>query len=126
MGDVIVMPGRVPVEAACDWYLALDAFTISRRDTEVTRRVTPIKHLTAMALGRPVVSSDLPALAESTAGAALLTSAEDPGALADEWSQLIGDPALRSELARRGREVASGRTWAQLGQRYRALYERLT
>lgn len=58
--------GRKPSDDIWKWYAALDVFAVPRRDTRVTRTVTPIKPLIAMALGVPVVASDLPALREVT------------------------------------------------------------
>ena len=67
--SICVLPGRVERAAALDWYQALDVFCVPRLDTPVCRLVTPLKPMTAMALGRPVVVSDLPALSELTAAA---------------------------------------------------------
>ena len=67
--SICVLPGRVECAAALDWYQALDVFCVPRLDTPVCRLVTPLKPMTAMALGRPVVVSDLPALSELTAAA---------------------------------------------------------
>ena len=65
--SVCVLPGRVDRATALDWYQALDVFCVPRLDTPVCRLVTPLKPMTAMGLGRPVVASDLPALRELTA-----------------------------------------------------------
>lgn len=59
-----LLPGRVPHGQALRWYRALDAFCVPRLDTPVCRLVTPLKPLTAMALGVPVLVADLPALRE--------------------------------------------------------------
>ncbi len=126
-GTAAVLPGRVPSAQAVRWHRALDAFVVPRRDVEVTRTVTPLKPVEAMALGRPVVASDLPALAEvvSAPGAGLLVRPEDPRALADTLRDLQADPALRRRLAERGREVAATRTWRAMALRYRTVYENL-
>ncbi|MDQ0424618.1 glycosyltransferase [Cellulomonas iranensis] len=123
----VVLPGRVPPGAATSWYEALDAFAVPRRDTAVTRTVVPLKPMQAMALGRPVVASDLPALAEVVAapGAGLLAAPDDATAWADALERLAGDDALAARLGAAGREFAAGRTWAAAGARYRALYEEL-
>src|SRR5699024_7643348 len=63
--DRVLLPGRVPREGARHWVQALDVVTVPRRDLEVTRFVTPQKPLEAMALARPVIVSDLPALRET-------------------------------------------------------------
>src|SRR5699024_10119652 len=62
IGDRVFMPGRVSRHDAPNWVQALDAVAVPRRDVEVARTVTPQKPIEAMALGRPVVISDLPAL----------------------------------------------------------------
>lgn len=60
--------GVQPFSSINSWYDALDVFVVPRRDQDVCRRVTPIKAQKAMALGVPVVASDLPALREVTGG----------------------------------------------------------
>ncbi|MBM6403496.1 glycosyltransferase [Phycicoccus sp. CSK15P-2] len=122
-----VLPGRVDRSAATAWVWALDLVATPRRDTEVTRSVTPLKPVEAMALGRPVVVSDLPALAEVVGdeGAGLLVTPEDPDALADTIRELYADPLRRSEIAGRGREVAATRTWQEMARRYLSVYQTL-
>ncbi|WP_158372710.1 glycosyltransferase [Cellulosimicrobium cellulans] len=122
----VLLPGRVPAGAAPRWHRALDAFVVPRRDLAVCRSVTPLKPVEAMALGRPVVASDLPALAEVVPdGAGLRVPPDDPAALAAALAGLRDDPAAAAALVAAGREVAAGRTWARAGAAYRALYERL-
>jgi glycosyltransferase involved in cell wall biosynthesis len=126
IADAVLLPGRVPAADAPHWHRALDVFVVPRRDVEVCRQVTPLKPVEAMALGRPVVASDLPALAEVlTDGAGRLVPAEDAAALADALDEVRQDDATRAGLVAAGREVAAGRTWARNGVRYRELYERL-
>lgn len=134
----VLMPGKVAPAAAHRALAALDVFVCARLDLPVTRLVTPLKPLEAMALGRPMVLSDLPALRElaedaraTAAGAA--EQATDPAAelvrpgdstsLADALARLAADPARRSELAAAGREVvARAFTWARLAETYRQIY----
>ena len=63
--DRALMPGRSPRRDAKLWVQALDVVAVPRKDFEVTRTVTPQKPAEAMALARPVVASDLPALRET-------------------------------------------------------------
>ncbi|BAW93531.1 glycosyl transferase family protein [Actinomyces sp. Chiba101] len=124
--EACVLPGRVPAGEALGWYQALDAFCAPRRDTPVCRMVTPLKPLTAQALGRPVIASDLPALVEVTRGGGLLFPAGDAGALA----------ARIGLLARAGADDASARaahitpsagsslpTWEENGGAVRTIHE---
>lgn len=125
--DRVVFPGRVSTDDALDWYCALDVMVIPRKDTAVTRTVTPMKGLQAMALGIPQVVSDLPALVEvgSGAGQGLTVPSEDPIALAAALRRLSADPQLRGQLGKAARVEASKRTWRANGERYLALYQEL-
>lgn len=59
-----ILPGRVGPDEALQAQDAIDIFACPREDLRVCRLVTPLKPVEAMALGKPVVLSDLPALSE--------------------------------------------------------------
>ncbi|MDA2807201.1 glycosyltransferase [Nocardiopsis suaedae] len=128
IGEACVLPGRVDPADALRAHAALDAFAAPRADDRVCRLVTPLKPVEAMALGTPVVASDLPALREllGGGGAGLMVEPGDAEALADALERLHGDPGLRSELSAAGREeVTANRTWPRVAEVYRGLYARL-
>lgn len=127
LGDVVLLPGRVSAHDALSWHEALDVMVVPRQDTPVCRMVTPLKPLEAMALRRPVVASDTPALRELVGepGAGLLVPPEDVAALAETLVALAEQPQRRAELAEAGRRYAEQQTWdhvaAELHELYRAL-----
>jgi glycosyltransferase involved in cell wall biosynthesis len=121
------LPGRVPRGEARAWVQAMDVIAVPRLDLEVTRSVTPQKPVEAMALGRPVIVSDLPALRETVTGAdgaarAVLVQAGDPESLAAAIASLHEDEETRRDLSAGGRDLARERTWPALMRRYEALY----
>ena len=63
--------------------------------------------LEAMLLGTPVISSNTASLPEVAADAALLVDPYDTGAIARAVRRMDGDPALRADLAARGRIQAA-------------------
>ncbi|MBA2496385.1 MAG: glycosyltransferase family 4 protein [Acidimicrobiia bacterium] len=67
--------------------------------------------LEAMAVGTPVVASDLPALREVAGDAAVLVPAGDVGALATGIGQVLSDDALRVRLRTAGPARAATFTW---------------
>ncbi len=104
--------GKKSQDEALRWYSALDVFVVPRRDTPVCRTVTPIKPLAAMALGVPVVTSDLPALREVTGGVARYAPPESPEALAEAISAVIaGDYDVAC-----AKSWAASRTWEAAGK----------
>lgn len=117
LSDRVIFAGRKPQEGIWKWYAALDVFVVPRHDTPVCRTVTPIKALTAQALGIPVVASDLPALREVTGEVADYVPAGD--------SNLLARTILGVQDGARGRTWASSRTWNSAGSAYRALYQYL-
>lgn len=127
LGDRIVLPGKVPRAAARHWVQALDVVVVARRDLDVTRAVTPQKPVEAMALGRPVVLSDLPALRETVTDEAgrtygVLVRPDDPDALAGALVDLLEDDESRRTLAVEARRAARERTWPAMMRRYELTY----
>ena len=67
--------------------------------------------LEAMALGVPVIASDIPVMRELYEGAARLVPATDETAWTEAMSLLAADAGLRRELEVAGRERSAGFTW---------------
>lgn len=119
VADRVVFAGRQPSEDIWRWYAALDVFAMPRKDTKVTRAVTPIKPLTAMALDIPVVASDLPALREVTGERAEYVIPGDPRSLAGGITDVSKEPHQG------GPQWVDQRTWRRNSQRYRELYDNI-
>ncbi|KAB8185891.1 glycosyltransferase family 4 protein [Microbispora catharanthi] len=124
-----ILPGRVGPDEALQAQAAIDIFVCPREDLRVCRLVTPLKPVEAMALGKPVVLSDLPALSELVGGegAGLLVPPGDPAALAKALAALRDDPERRRIMGEAGKaEVAAHRTWSSLARTYQGIYQSLT
>ncbi|MBI9114616.1 glycosyltransferase family 4 protein [Sanguibacter suaedae] len=121
ISSAVTFTGRVPRDSAALHHQALDVFVVPRRDHRVCRLVTPLKPVEAMACARPVVASDVPALAELVRepGSGHLVPPGDAVALADTIAGLAEDADLRRALGARGRTFAAGRTWRSVGATYR-------
>ncbi|MGQ1836905.1 glycosyltransferase family 4 protein [Kocuria turfanensis] len=122
-------PGRVPRHEAVSYHQSFDVFVLPRKDRAVTRAVTPLKPVEALATATPVVASALPALAEVVADGitGLLTPAEDPQTLATVLEMLLQCPAVRRCLGEEGRRrVLAERTWDAVACATVEAYQRLT
>jgi len=130
LGDAATFTGRVSRPELMEAYRGLDVFCLPRRDLPVTRLVPPLKPLEAMAMGIPVVASDLPPLRELLVGGGgedrgLLVRPDDPEALAAAVRTLT-DAAQRRRLGYAGRHwVRETRTWAAAASTYDAIYHEL-
>ncbi|GAA4518364.1 glycosyltransferase family 4 protein [Brachybacterium paraconglomeratum] len=130
IGDRVLMPGRAPRDEARLWVQALDVVVVPRKDFEVTRTVTPQKPAEAMALARPVVASDLPAIRETLTDdhgeeLGVLVVPDSPRELAEALADLLGDERRRHALGAKGRAAARHRTWPEMMKRYEVAYRAL-
>lgn len=121
-------PGRISREKAHLYHAALNAFVVPRVDSAVTRSVTPLKPVEAMATRVPVLASNLPALSE------LITDGENGHLIASddvsEWAAaielLIINPENAELMGKSGRQfVLSNRTWDQNAEHIVDVYERV-
>lgn len=105
--NVHFLPALPPSELA-GWIARAGVALATLRDCPLSESALPVKMLTYLACGTPVllsgrgVSADV--LRESRAG--LCLEPEDPAALAEAILQLKTDAELRGRLASRGREFA--------------------
>ncbi|WP_072312884.1 glycosyltransferase [Agrococcus sp. Marseille-P2731] len=124
LAEHAVFTGRVARDEVVNYRDALDVFVVPRHDREVTRTVSPLKPIEAMASGRPLVVSALPPLIE-TIGDALVEAGftappGDADALARRLVELMHDEPARAAAVRLGRARAAERTWGAIGATYRA------
>ena len=128
VADRCVFTGRVPYAEVAGYYAQIDLFTNPRIDERAAHYITPLKPYEAMALGIPILVSDLPALTEivDPPNRGQAAPAGDPVGLADAIERLMDDPDGRARMAAAGREwVRTERRWAANGPRYLAAYERI-
>jgi glycosyltransferase involved in cell wall biosynthesis len=121
----VVFTGRVAHDRVRDYYALMDAFVVPRRAERASNSVTPLKPYEAMALERPLVVADLPALLEIAEPdeRGLAFRAGDAADLADQLERLADDAGLARRLGKAGRTwVAAERSWAANGERLRQVY----
>jgi glycosyltransferase involved in cell wall biosynthesis len=123
IADVTTFTGVLPRTSVIAAYRDLDVFCLPRLDLPVTRLVPPLKPLEAMALGVPVVASDLPPLREIVgADRGVLVAPADPAALA-AGIQRLARGEVRRELGDSAHAwVAATRTWPTAAATYQHIY----
>jgi glycosyltransferase involved in cell wall biosynthesis len=80
--------------------------------------------LEAMACGAPVITSRIPALEETTGGAAILVEPTNVQALAVAIAELLDSDDLRSSLSALGRSRAAEFTWERTARLTLDIYEK--
>jgi glycosyltransferase involved in cell wall biosynthesis len=129
-GLVHVLPAVPPVELL-DWVGSADVVAMPIQPTTLNHRLTtPNKLFEAIAVGVPVVASDLPGMAPTVreAGAGLLVDPTDPAAIAAACRELLAEPAAAA-AERRARILAAAHetyNWESQLERLVAEYGRLT
>ncbi|MEV7283781.1 glycosyltransferase family 4 protein [Streptomyces sp. NPDC093252] len=128
LGDgTALFTGRVPHAQVRSYYAALDVFAVPRTDARVTRLVTPLKPVEAMACGLPVAASDLPALRELVEPGR--TGLLIPPDSAPSWAAALENMHYgrnRLKWGASARElVARDRTWTRVAETTRTAYRAL-
>jgi len=117
----LVGPAEVPARLAAATMLVLPntASAISERYT------SPLKLFEYLALRRPIVASDLPAIREvlTPGRTALLVPPGDEVALGAAMLRLAGDPALSASLGAAARALLPDYTWEARADRLDAVFE---
>lgn len=117
--------GRVPREKAHVYHAALNLFVVPRKDSAVTRAVTPLKPVEALASRVPVLASDLPALGEliEDGVTGYLVDSSDVDQWATTIDHLMTSPEKVADMGDSGRElVLKTRTWSQNAKKLDRLY----
>ena len=125
VSDRVHLPGPVAHAEVEGQYARLDALVFPREKSPVTEMVMPLKPLEAMALGKPVLASDVGGLRELVADERCLFRAGDVDALVERIRAFARDAGLRAEVARAGRERARERDWSRVVQPCLAVYDAL-
>jgi glycosyltransferase involved in cell wall biosynthesis len=81
--------------------------------------------LEALALGTPVLTSNLSSLPEVTGGAAVMVDPEDTNAILKGLDRIMFDEPLRQDLRAHGLEHVKRFTWEKVALRTIALYEKV-
>jgi len=123
----VIIPGRFPHEDVPRIYSVVDILVYPRYSMRLTELVTPLKPLEAMAMGKPLVASDIGGHRELIQNefTGLLFQPADISALAAALLRLLDDAELRAKLAMQGNDwVLQNHTWSKTTAVYSTIYEK--
>ncbi len=124
--DDVILTGRVPHEEVKDYYSVMDITVLPRKSMRLTELVTPLKPLEAMALGIPVLASDIGGHKEiiSNNENGFLFKAGDESALASAILALIENNSEIPGIIKNARYyVENVRNWQESVSNYPAVYQ---
>jgi len=124
--EQVILTGRVAHEKVKDYYSLMDVTVLPRKSMRLTELVTPLKPLEAMALGIPVMASDIGGHREliSHNETGLLFKADDVSALADAIASLVTNRDNVATLVSNGRHyVEHVRNWDVSIAHYPRVYQ---
>jgi PEP-CTERM/exosortase A-associated glycosyltransferase len=131
VGPRVILTGRIAQKEVRDLYTLVDVLVLPRRRLRLTELVTPLKPLEAMAVGTPILASDIGGHTELVVDGdtGVLFKTESRDSLVEQAVRLASDSALREHVAGQARRfVEAERTWdrvvAGYGTAYRQAAER--
>jgi glycosyltransferase involved in cell wall biosynthesis len=120
IADRVEMTGLVPPSDVRRHLARATILVLPNTRSAISERYTsPLKLFEYLAVGRPIVASDFPAIRELLVHDthALLVPAGDASALAAALTRLASDAALSARLARAATALAPDYTWARRAER---------
>lgn len=117
--DTIAFTGRVPQDQVQLYYACIDLLVYPRKTMRLTELVTPLKPLETMALGKPVLASDVGGHREliEDGKTGLFFKANSVNALKEKITYALTTPNLLQELGQAGRAyVEEQRSWERYPQ----------
>ncbi|MEM2703351.1 MAG: glycosyltransferase family 4 protein [Candidatus Bathyarchaeia archaeon] len=97
--NYVVFLGEKKHEEVIEIMKKFKVFVAPRIKNEKTMTAAPLKIVEALALGVPIVATDLPPISEIVGDAAILVPPGDHKALASAIISLLGDDSLRKKLS---------------------------
>jgi len=122
----VIFTGRVPHDDVLRYYSVMDILVYPRLKERITDLVTPLKPLEAMAMGKPVIGSDVGGIKEilGDGKGGLLFPAGNHEALSQLLKRIIDNPALYNEIASIGKRIAAEKySWTAHIERYQKIYQ---
>lgn len=118
--DLVVLAGFVPDAELIVLYKEAEAFIMPS-----LLEGFGLPGLEAMAVGCPVLASNIPVLREVYGGAALYFDPLDPKDIAQKIKLIMEDDKLRQRLKKLGPELAEGYSWQKMARQTLKVYKNL-
>jgi len=128
IGSAVELVGRVGSDAVENYYAMLDVAVVPRLSNLITELIPPLKPLEIMAMGVPLIVSDVAPLAAVVTNGenGLLFASGDTAALRDSLLMLLEQPRVGNKIREGGLEHATQNSWNQNAQAYLDLFEGLS
>lgn len=124
----VTFTGRVSFNQVNNYYSLADLLVFPRENIRLTQLVTPLKPLESMAMGKPLIASDIGGHRELIANmeTGLLFKSEDIDDLASKAIQILNDKKLQEQVILNGLDyVKEVRNWRNTAKCYIPVYEEL-
>jgi glycosyltransferase involved in cell wall biosynthesis len=128
LDHAVTIAGRVPFEEIGSYLKQASVGWVPWQPVPKNKKNIPTKLFEYMAYGLPVVSSDLPSTRPFVQNGenGYRVTADDPGAHADTFVELLQRPRQAKEMGRRGQELVRRRyNWGEMEERLLSLYQEL-
>ena len=121
----VIFTGRVSHDEIPMYHSIADVLVIPHLRRIDSELLYPSKLLECLASGKPIVASNLKAIANVVGDNAILVAPEDPQALADAILALLNDKELSRKKGENGKKIIYNYSWEETAQKTYGAYKDL-
>lgn len=124
----IIFTGKIPPNDVGEYYSILDVAVLARKPYKVCQLVSPLKPFEVMAMGVPIIVSDVNALKEMATHmeTAIIHNADNVESLTEALTLIASNAKLRTKLAENARHmVENHHTWSKITNHMGEVYQNL-
>ncbi|WP_169331842.1 glycosyltransferase family 4 protein [Robiginitomaculum antarcticum] len=128
LNDLVLFTGRIPHDDVERHYSIVDIAPFPRKGMPVCEMVSPLKPFEAMAMGKPVIISNVAAMKEFVIDGqtGIIIEKDNPQSLSEGILRLALDESLRISTANQALKfVREERDWRVISEKIAAVYRRL-
>lgn len=103
-GDQLLLFGPQPFDSLPEWIAAADIVAIPQNESRSTAGQIPAKLFDAMAMGKPIVATDVSDITSILDGCGRVVPPDSPAELGSAIQDLLDDPETRHRIGRLARE----------------------
>lgn len=121
--DDLILADKQPYDKIPSFIAAADICLLPSQLNEVTRHIVPMKLYEYLAVGKPVISTNLPGVREEIGQDNGVIYVDEPSQVVAKAMELVADRSRLAEYGQKARRFAEMRSWDKVTEEFKEILE---